>query len=261
MNPALAQSVANPDVLPRSAISPYRAYNPYVNDIPELIDLEEMYEKERQTDKNSNEDYECLNHQIRISSLNKIDDDTFEFTKLNVNRDHADRRIIVTVTFEDEKYEALLDTGATDTCIRHDIALKHGIKVNPVEGVIALADESQTIPRIGQTENIELQYGTRIVSAPMEVINQSYPFIIGMDLFHQFGFSISGFVNPGDDAMLLSEPEEDTKPSLIPSEQPPEEKTKAFQTAKQKFLERIAEYLKQNAEIPKTSFCPVPEMK
>jgi len=68
-------------------------------------------------------------------------------------------------------------------------------------------------------------YGNRVVSSTLEVIEQSYPFIIGMDLFHEFGLGIVGLVNPGDDATTLPEPEKDLKPSLVPGEQPEEEST------------------------------------
>ncbi|KAF9344025.1 hypothetical protein BGX26_004902 [Mortierella sp. AD094] len=117
------------------------------------------------------------------------------------------------------------------------------------------------MPRIGQTENIELHYDNRIVYAPLEVIGQSYPFIIGMDLFHEFGFSISGLNNPGDEATRLPEPTEDKKPLLIPGEIPKEEKTQQFIIDKRKFMAKIKSSLEENANIPKSSHCPVPEMK
>ena len=104
-------------------------------------------------------------------------------------------------------------------------------------------------------------YGNRVVSSTLEVIEQSYPFIIGMDLFHEFGLGIVGLVNPGDDATTLPEPEKDLKPSLVPGEQPEEESTAEFIKAKEQFMAKIQQHLDENAEIPKESFCPVPEMK
>ncbi|KAG0284399.1 hypothetical protein BGZ98_005935, partial [Dissophora globulifera] len=152
-------------------------------------------------------------------------------------------------------------TGATDTCIRKDIAVQHNVTITPAEGVIILADESKMIRRIGRTENVDLTYGDRVVSSTLEVIEQSYPFIIGMDLFHEFGLGIVGLVNPGDDTTTLSEPERDHKPSLIPGKQPDEESTAEFIKAKEQFMAGIKNALDDNAEIPKESYCPVPEMK
>ncbi|KAF9895690.1 hypothetical protein BX616_009050, partial [Lobosporangium transversale] len=90
---------------------------------------------------------------IRVSSLSSSNvipnDDVHILAKLHLNQERADKRIIVFVNFEGEKYEALVDTGASVTCIRKDIILKHNKEISPVAGVITLADESLTIPRIG----------------------------------------------------------------------------------------------------------------
>ena len=59
--------------------------------------------------------------------------------KLHTTKERVDKRIVISIMFEDEKYDALLDTGATDTCIRRDIAVKHNTKITPAEGVIILA--------------------------------------------------------------------------------------------------------------------------
>lgn len=199
---------------------------------------------------------------VRISSLCRDGDERSPFlSKLRAAIEVPDKRIIVQINFEGELYDALLDTGATDTCIRKDIALRHHVPVLSVEGVITLADESITIPRIGRTDNIELTYGDRVVSASLEVLEQSYPFILGMDLFHELGLGISGLVNPGDDAKRLPEPEQDRKPSLIPRPQPVEELTAEFVDEKKRFLDSIRMALQGNAAIPPTSHCPVPEMK
>jgi len=35
---------------------------------------------------------------------------------------------------------------------------------------------------------------------------------MGMDYFHQFGLAITGLASPGNEAMLLPEPEKEKKP-------------------------------------------------
>jgi len=82
-----------------------------------------------------------------------------------------------------------------------------------------------------------------------------------MDYFHQFGLAISGLANPGDEATRLPEPEEDKKPSIVPGQIPDEEKTSQFIKAKENFMKYIMASLERNAQIPKSSHCPVPEMK
>ncbi|KAF9897122.1 hypothetical protein BX616_006152, partial [Lobosporangium transversale] len=170
-------------------------------------------------------------YHITTSSLSMsnatLDNDTHTLAKLHLNHEKADKRIVVYVNFEGEKYEALIDTGASVTCIRKNIALKHSKSITPVQGNITLADESLTIPRIGLVENVELAYG--------------------MDLFYQFGFGLSGCHNPGQDAILLPEPEE--------------EQIKSFIKEKKVFMAKIGPELAKNARVPKQSYCTIPEMK
>jgi hypothetical protein len=177
------------------------------------------------------------------------------------SEDDTDTRITFDITFCDTQYKALLDTGATDSCIRKDIAEKHNLTINPVEGVIILIDKSITIPRIGQTNNIELQCGNHIVSAPLEVIEQRYPFTIGIDLFHRLGLGITGLPNPADNTTLIPEPESDKKESLISDVTPDVEKKTQFKKEKHKFFRSIELNLRKNANIPTSSHCPVPEME
>lgn len=173
----------------------------------------------------------------------------------------ADRRPFISVFLEGEKYDALIDTGATNSCISQEVVERHGKIIQPHDGTITLADESQTIPRIGQTESIEVRYGPHIVSAPFEVLEHCCPFIIGMDLFHELGLGISGLTDPGDDATRMPFPTSDSQPTLVPGEVPKEEQSAAFIAFKTQFLSEIKESLDHNSLIPKSSSCPVPEMK
>lgn len=236
--------------------------NPLINalsDLTEDVDFAKMYKEERLRKADKMPGLPPPQPEpVRISSLKT---NGVKQSKYNTQTEPKDNRLILTVNFEGERYDALLDTGATNSCIRKDVALKHGKQIIPVPGIIALADESATIPRIGHTENIQLRYGRCEVFAPFEVIEECYPFVIGIDLFHQLGFSVSGFTNPGDDATQLPEPDDDTRPALIPGVLPPEERTKEFQRKKAIFMAQIQDSLDKNAEILRTSHCPLPEMK
>jgi len=236
--------------------------NPLINalhNLTEDIDFIKMYKEERFRKPDEMPKLPSPEPQpLRISSLKTV---AAKQSKYSTQTEPEDKRLIIAVVFEEEKYDALLDTGATNSCIRKDIALKHDKQIIPVPGLIALADENTTIPRIGHTENLQLQYGSCEVFAPFEVIEECHPFVIGIDLFHQLGLGITGLTNPGEDAALLPEPEEDRRPSITPGETPPEERTKEFQRKKDIFMAQIQSSLDQNAEILRTSHCPVPEMK
>ena len=117
---------------------------------------------------------------------------------------------------------------------------KHNRQVFPVKGNIQLADASQTLPGVGRTECLEVEYNKHVVGVPFEIINNcSHDFIMGMDIFHKLGLGVSGLENLGKDANTLPEPMEDVKPSLIPGVIPEEEKHASFQKLKALFLATI----------------------
>ncbi|KAG0240139.1 hypothetical protein BG011_003751, partial [Mortierella polycephala] len=82
-----------------------------------------------------------------------------------------------------------------------------------------------------------------------------------MDLFHRFGFSISGLPDPDISPERLPEPIPDEKPTLKPIVTPAMEKTVEFIAEKNAFMHKIRPLMVINGNIPPTSFCPVPEMK
>ena len=107
-----------------------------------------------------------------------------------------------------------------------------------------------------------MEYNKYVVGVPFEAIdNCTHDFIVGMDIFHKLGLGVSGLDFPGKDANTLLEPLEDVKPSLIPRLLPKEEKQAAFQKLKALFLAIVQQSLEENGQIPKSSHCPVPEMR
>jgi hypothetical protein len=172
----------------------------------------------------------------------------------------TDNRLYIHVTLFEERCMALIDTGATHSFISETIVEKHSIPVNAKRGFIELADESR-IPRRGETENVEVICGERVLCAPFEVIKQEHAITIGMDLFHRFGFNIVGLPDPEQSTTKVPPPVEDEKPTLIPLTTPPNEKTDEFVKEKRAFMRDIDKALQANAKIPTTSHCIVPEMK
>ncbi|KAF9176180.1 hypothetical protein BGZ51_001466, partial [Haplosporangium sp. Z 767] len=128
------------------------------------------------------------------------------------------------------------------------------------KGYIELADTS-VIERVGETENVEVVCGQNVLCAPYEVIEQNHAITIGMDLFHRYGFNIIGLPDPEESTDRMPLPVEDEKPTLIPLTTPAIELTQEFIKEKEEFMRNIKSLLQANAMIPKTSHCPVPEMK
>ena len=159
-----------------------------------------------------------------------------------------------------DQYQALLDTGATHSFISPEIIKKYSIAVNAKKGMIQLANKSM-VQRIGETELVELVCGKNQISAPFEVLEQEHPVVIGMDLFARIGFQVVGLPDPMLSADPTPAPVEDEKPTLKPLAQPEVEKTEDFIKEKEQFMSGIDGALLENAEIPISSHCPVPEMK
>jgi hypothetical protein len=121
-------------------------------------------------------------------------------------------RIVVKVSIFGDTHEALVDTGASHSFIDTSIVSRYDLSVSKATGFIGLADKT-VIPRIGETEHLEVACGRNIVCAPFEVIEQKYALSIGMDLFYRFGFGITGLPDP--------EPSHNQLPEPIPDEKPP----------------------------------------
>jgi len=172
----------------------------------------------------------------------------------------TDNRLYIHVSLFNERCMALIDTGATHSFISETIVSKYSIPVEPKRGSIELANGSK-IPRRGETENVEVTCGERVLCAPFEVIQQEHAITIGMDLFHRFGFNIVGLPDPEQSTAKAPPPVEDAKPTLIPLTTPPVEKTEEFVKEKRAFMREIDKALQANAKIPTTSHCIVPEMK
>ncbi|KAG0360731.1 hypothetical protein BGZ54_009407 [Gamsiella multidivaricata] len=89
---------------------------------------------------------------------------------------------------------------------------------------------------IGDTKDVENPCGESVLSAPYEVMEQKYAISIGMDHFYRFGFKIEGLPDVEESAHRLSEPEEDSKPTLKPLMIPDIEKAPEFIAAKEEFM-------------------------
>ncbi|KAF9153034.1 hypothetical protein DFQ26_000697 [Actinomortierella ambigua] len=171
-----------------------------------------------------------------------------------------DNRLIITVVFEGCQYDALLDTGATASCIRRDIAILHHKTIDRVQGTVSLAQEGVTIPRIGLVHDVELHHGCHIVSAPFEVLLCHYPFIIGIDLFHKLGLSISGIDIPQPDHSSLFDCEIEGAPSSCPTSLPDDDVDPDKRELIRRGMQAIEPLLRDNENIPVDSACTIPEM-
>ncbi|KAF9342814.1 hypothetical protein BGX26_006801, partial [Mortierella sp. AD094] len=88
-----------------------------------------------------------------------------------------------------------------------------------------------------------------------------HDFFIGMDYLHFFGIGITGLKNPTEDFDTPTSPVLDVPPSIVPLDRPDIELTPEFTEDRRRFLLAIKSELDTNADIPRDSHCPIPEMK
>ncbi|KAG0299187.1 hypothetical protein BGZ98_010264 [Dissophora globulifera] len=199
-------------------------------------------------------------NKIDIKNHNGKSPENIVYNALNL-KNPGEIRVTTTVFVEDEMLEALLDTGATRSFINTDVVERLQLKIHEANGHIYLGHKQITVPRMGETEAINFSCNGHTITTSFEVFEVEYPIVIGMDLFSRLGFSIQGIDDGRKDATLLPTPIPDTPPNLVPLETPEEETTPEFIAEKAKFLKEIKKALKKNKAIPKTSYCPLEDMK
>ncbi|KAG0195837.1 hypothetical protein BGX28_000535, partial [Mortierella sp. GBA30] len=152
------------------------------------------------------------------------------------------------------------DTGASKSFIDRSIVQHTQLRINPAQGKIRLGDKNQFGDRTGETEPVEIRCNEHSIFTALEVFDLEFAFIIGMDIFHELGFSIGGISDGREDAHCLPPPIPDEKPSILPIETPAEELNPKFLAERKAFMHYIESTLQSNAEVPRNSYCPVPEM-
>ncbi|KAF9969728.1 hypothetical protein BGZ75_002671, partial [Mortierella antarctica] len=145
--------------------------------------------------------------------------------------------------FDNTVYDALLDTGASKSFIDRNLVQQANLKIKPVVGKVRLGDKNKFGDRIGETEPIEIRCNEHSILTGLEVFDLEFSFIIGMDIFHELGFSIGGISDGHENAHCLPQPVPDEKPSLLPLKKPEAELTAQFKAEQKAFMKYIEEVL------------------
>lgn len=157
----------------------------------------------------------------------------------------AENRLILPLFFNDKVYDALIDPGATASFVDINVVEDAGLEIKSAQGNIYLGSECND----------------HSLMTSFEVFELNTPFVIGMDLFHRIGLSISGITDGREATKRLPLPIEDESPSLIPLQTPEEELSEAFKKKKKNFMISISAALEAKKQILQSSHCPLPEMK
>jgi hypothetical protein len=174
----------------------------------------------------------------------------------------GDNRIAVPITIESITYTALLDPGSTVSIIHTEVAKDLNIQTIPLKNkLVSYADEEINTPSIITRDKINLACNRHAGMWQVNVMRLGYyDFLIGMDLFPRFGFSLHGIALPIkeiNDAYFV----EDEKPALVPAETVEQEQEPDFIEQKKKFLCEIEPLLQANGQIDPKSHCPLDIMR
>ena len=196
-------------------------------------------------------------------SVNDTDVNTFDTVVYNelTTGTTSENRLILPLHFNDKVYDALIDPGATASFIDINVVEEAGLTIKPAQGNIYLGHKRTHVARVGRTEDISIECNGHSLMTSFEVFELNMPFVIGMDLFHRIGLSISGIADGREATKRLPPPIEDEPPSLLPLQTPEGELTDEFKEEKKNFMISISAALEANEKIPRNSHCPLPEMK
>jgi hypothetical protein len=167
-------------------------------------------------------------------------------------RDILDQGLVTPCILDGKPVMALVDSGANTSFVSRDWVLKAGLPIRPVTGVIQQCIDGSEMPRLGVLKDVILENGKYRVKVTLEVVDLTgeQQMLIGLNLFQQLGFKISGV------------------PFLWP--QVPEVAQAATEVEKQVedrpagvgedgVHEEWKQVLADNAAIPQTSVCKLPE--
>ena len=152
-----------------------------------------------------------------------------------------------------------LDTGAAITCVTKQFVEKHGIPIQPVDGVLITASRDPA-PRIGVTPPIHLVFGEVDIMHVCEVIEPPLepPLLLGRDLLCRFGAHAIGLPleyfahgDPPEPAV------EDAIPAPADVDFAKAELEPDFVAFRQEAELALKDALEANAAIEPDAYCPV----
>ncbi|KAF9342401.1 hypothetical protein BGX34_008216, partial [Mortierella sp. NVP85] len=110
----------------------------------------------------------------------------------------GDNRVVIPIQIKGVTYTAFLDSGSTHSVIDRTIAKDLGIKCSVLaDRLVELGESGTLVPRIITNDRIPLVCNGRTVEWQVNALNVGYyDFLIGMDLFSRFGFTIGGLKLP-----------------------------------------------------------------
>ena len=102
---------------------------------------------------------------------------------------------LVPIRINGQRHMAQLDTGASRSIISASLAAKVGATIEPRDGSVTLAVSKHTVPRIGVTSPMRIQFGPIDITYRCEVLEDldDTQFLLGSDLFKRVKFDFSIF--------------------------------------------------------------------
>lgn len=175
----------------------------------------------------------------------------------------GDNRIAVPIEIMGAKCTALLDPGATTSLISQEVADDLGVRYGKVPNEsIGMIRKGTSTESLITCDKLQLVCNNRSVEFQLNVMDiDYYDFVVGMDLFSRFGFSIAGVAMPEQREEEFVWVPSDEKPSIVPKETPEKERSPEFAKQKEEFLRALEPHLQANAAIDPRSHCTLEAMR
>ena len=175
--------------------------------------------------------------------------------------ENTDSCILLRLLVQNQETKALLDTGCTHSLIDKQYAIKNTFSITPAkEGTVKLAVEGMSVQRVGYVKDVQVEYNGKSFVHTFEILDlpdPDIPFAFGMDILAKAGIGITGLTSAWPNMHASSSNAADAVIDPDPIE--PNNSPAGTQEQKDAFHSAIQPLILANKQIPKTSFCTLPE--
>ena len=173
----------------------------------------------------------------------------------------SDSRILLPILVQNQETMALLDTGCTHSLIDKRYAVDNTFAITPSNGGnITLAVEGMNVQRIGYVKDVQVEYNGKKFVHTFEILDlpdADIPIVVGMDILTKMGIGITGLTSAWPNMHASSNNVAETVIDPDPIE--PNNSPAGTQEQQDIFYNAIQPLILANKQIPKTSFCTLPE--
>ena len=173
----------------------------------------------------------------------------------NITKDKRSHVLINSpILIQNKRYWALVDSGAEISVVNKRLCHDNNWSIQSIDGNIVYPGTGDQRARIGITKPLNISYNGHKTTFAFEVMDlDKEDVIIGADLMPHIGLAITGLAVRWDDE------EEDSSENEMADSDSPNDAPAGSIDERKAFFDGINKFLEDNANIPSTTFCNIPE--